>query len=1000
MAMYNEITVEAELTNTEYMITKNYNLLENKPQINSVELIGNKSLEDLGINPDAEENIIDTVKVNGAALTPDANKAVDVTITTGTNNGTVKVNGTDVNVKGLKSAAYTESSDYDVSGAAATVQGNVDALAVVVSGKVDKVQGKGLSTNDYTNEDKTKLAGIQAGAQVNTVTSVAGKTGAVTLSKSDVGLGNVNNTSDANKPISNATQNALNLKADTSAVNTALAGKVDKVAGKGLSENDFTDTLKDKLDGISEQANKVEITPVVTEGTTLATISIDGVDTDIKGSDIDVDDTLSPVSTNPVENKGIFNAISGVLPNITEKTVTGNPITITDGNSVIAPKKCEVEFEYTQSGEGDASPSNIRPITAVSGLSLNRDTTQSENPAKTYTATFPYECGGGKYDFASRKLTENYVYMEFDGTEDWKQGSSSEHTYFYLGLDNLVGGTTNCVFSHYVTGAVTSSNTGQNRGYVYNSSGTTPRLAIRPNLTDYPDLDSFKNYLAGQYANGTPVQLVYELATAKVTDLGGEELTLLDGTNVLWSSDDISLIYESVGEINIEVDDELSPTSENPLQNKVIYETVNSLQNGIDNIAETFSTEKAYSLGDFVMYNNILYKFKDDKSAGAWDSTKVVAIKIMDVVALKNRTDLSWEEISQIVDDGLAPEVFNIGDQIMIQWKDTQTNTSYDVPMDVVHFEDVEVEGGQTKHGMFLQWHYASPFGVQFDSKEAFYVVDENGLPAGDYYFNVPTAWGSIEAGNYQFTVTDALAEGTQLVLSASNTNASLVGTNVLAYASPTSSTALGTYAISSGNSGTSLGQLKNAGDTNINGFQRAIYGYNRWGQSALRQFLNSSADKNAWWEAQNKYDRYPSELTTKDAFMKGLPSNFLNVVKKIKVNTALNTVTDDGSLEATYDKFFIPALEQFYVVPQTSGEGSYWEKWKRQSGASSPLAQGGTYTQMITNGIDNTNTAQPVRLRSAHRNHAYSTWICSSSGYVGYNYAINSLRFAPACCI
>ena len=271
MAMYNEITVEAELLDAEYMITKDYELLENKPQINSVELIGNKSLEDLGINPDAEENIIDTVKVNGAALTPDANKAVDVTITTGTNNGTVNVNGADVNVKGLKSAAYTESSAYDVSGAAAIVQGNVDALTVVVNGKVDKVQGKGLSQNDYTNADKTKLAGIQAGAQVNTVTSVAGKTGAVTLNKSDVGLGNVNNTSDANKPVSNATQNALNLK-------------VDKVAGKGLSTNDFSNEEKTKLAGISAQANKVEITPVVTEGTTLATISIDGVESYVKVS--------------------------------------------------------------------------------------------------------------------------------------------------------------------------------------------------------------------------------------------------------------------------------------------------------------------------------------------------------------------------------------------------------------------------------------------------------------------------------------------------------------------------------------------------------------------------------------------------------------------------------------------------------------------------------------------------------------------------------------------
>lgn len=44
------------------------------------------------------------------------------------------------------------------------------------------------------------------------VFSVAGKTGFVTLDSSDVGLGNVDNTSDLNKPISTATQSALDLK--------------------------------------------------------------------------------------------------------------------------------------------------------------------------------------------------------------------------------------------------------------------------------------------------------------------------------------------------------------------------------------------------------------------------------------------------------------------------------------------------------------------------------------------------------------------------------------------------------------------------------------------------------------------------------------------------------------------------------------------------------------------------------------------------------------------
>lgn len=83
-----------------------------------------------------------------------------------------------------------------------------------IDNKVNKVTGKGLSTEDYTTTEKTKLSGIEEGAQKNTVTSVAGKTGAVTLAKDDVGLGNVDNTSDANKPISTTTQTALDKKQD------------------------------------------------------------------------------------------------------------------------------------------------------------------------------------------------------------------------------------------------------------------------------------------------------------------------------------------------------------------------------------------------------------------------------------------------------------------------------------------------------------------------------------------------------------------------------------------------------------------------------------------------------------------------------------------------------------------------------------------------------------------------------------------------------------------
>ncbi|MBK1711299.1 gp53-like domain-containing protein [Rubrivivax gelatinosus] len=70
--------------------------------------------------------------------------------------------------------------------------------------------------------DKAKLDGISAGAQANAVTSVAGRTGAVTLSKGDVGLNAVDNTADAQKRVAYA-------------VNAGAAGSAGAVSASGIT---------------------------------------------------------------------------------------------------------------------------------------------------------------------------------------------------------------------------------------------------------------------------------------------------------------------------------------------------------------------------------------------------------------------------------------------------------------------------------------------------------------------------------------------------------------------------------------------------------------------------------------------------------------------------------------------------------------------------------------------------------------------------------------------
>lgn len=48
----------------------------------------------------------------------------------------------------------------------------ISKIKTALGGKVDVVSGKGLSTNDYTNAEKSKLSGIASGAQVNVIESV------------------------------------------------------------------------------------------------------------------------------------------------------------------------------------------------------------------------------------------------------------------------------------------------------------------------------------------------------------------------------------------------------------------------------------------------------------------------------------------------------------------------------------------------------------------------------------------------------------------------------------------------------------------------------------------------------------------------------------------------------------------------------------------------------------------------------------------------------------
>ena len=274
---------------------------------------------------DAEKNIIIGIQKNGTDLTVNSStRKVNITVPT-------------------KTSDLTNDSNF--------------ATTTDLDAKVDKVTGKGLSTNDYTTTEKDKLAAIEDGANKTVVDTALNSTSInpvqnkvintkinsmqsdidskvpstrtvngkalsanITLSASDVGAlpdttvipsidGLATETYVDNKVAgivdsAPATLDTLNELAAAlgddpnfaTTVATQIGTKVDKVDGKGLSTNDYTTTEKTKLSGIAEGAevNQNAFSNIVVGSTTVAADSKMDTLTLVAGTNV----TLTPDATN------------------------------------------------------------------------------------------------------------------------------------------------------------------------------------------------------------------------------------------------------------------------------------------------------------------------------------------------------------------------------------------------------------------------------------------------------------------------------------------------------------------------------------------------------------------------------------------------------------------------------------------------------------------------------------------------------------------------------
>ena len=194
-----------------------------------------------------------------------------------------------------------------------------------------------------TSADKTKLNGLkdQAGitsdidaVQTNLETHINNKSNPHKVNKAQVGLGNVDNTSDANKPISTATQNALNSKFNASDGN-ALKQRVDNIPE--LIATDIT--VDSDNDSVNISLDKTSIVDGTLSGTTIninsATTSKAGILTPADKTKIDKIITNGN-GTKYLSDNGTYKEVSGEGESniyVFSPTISGNGISEQDYNN-------------------------------------------------------------------------------------------------------------------------------------------------------------------------------------------------------------------------------------------------------------------------------------------------------------------------------------------------------------------------------------------------------------------------------------------------------------------------------------------------------------------------------------------------------------------------------------------------------------------------------------------------------------------------------------------
>jgi hypothetical protein len=479
-------------------------------------------------------------------------------------------------------------------------------------------------TNAFTDAEKSKLSGIETGAEVNTVDSVNTQTGAVVLDADDISDATTTNKFTTAADISKlagieagadvtdtANVTAAGALMDSEVTNLAAVKAFDPTDYATAAQGALADTALQSGDNISELVNDAGYS--TTTGTVTSVAATAGTGISVTGSPITASGTLTITNTAPdqtvVLTEGSNVTITGTYPNFTiASTDTNTTYTAGSGLSLVGTTFSNSAPDQTvvlTSGTG-ISATGTYPNFTITNTAPDQTVTLTQGSNVSITGTYP-----------------NFTIASTDTNTTYSAGNG-------IGLS----GTT---FSVAAGGGLSQDASG-----LSHSDTSTQGSVNNSGVTYIQDvtLDGYGHVTGLTSATTTLAGLGYTGAT-NADNYGSWSARDADGTTYTVTSGDILQFAEGTGiDVNFTADDVLTITNTAP---------------GLSYARKT--TTYTAAAGEFIIA---------DTSGGSWTLTLPATPSTGDIVIVSDGDDWTTNNLTigrngSTIEGDAADMTMNIG---------------------------------------------------------------------------------------------------------------------------------------------------------------------------------------------------------------------------------------------------------------------------------------------------------------------------------------------------